>query len=59
MPLFIKISMWLSLFSVAMKLVALSIAPYPRTVKYDRWEDSLAIAGSLAFAFWAFLIVYR
>lgn len=59
MPLFIKVSMWASIFSLAVKLLCLSFADYPRTLKFARWEDALSVAGLFAWVAWAWLIVYR
>lgn len=55
----ILVSMYSSLFGVATRLLMLSVANYPRTLTYKRWEDALSIVYGLAWAACCIWLVYK
>jgi len=53
--LYLCIAFWLSLASVLVKLGALAIMDYPRSIEYSRGEDAFSIllgAVMIAFIWW-------
>ena len=53
MELFIQVNFWISAVGVLLRLVTLSIAEYPVTLKYQRWEHALSVVSYTAWVIWA------
>ena len=45
-------------FGIALRLLVLAFQSYPRTIKYDRWEDVLVLLISSAFVIWAWSVLH-
>lgn len=58
MELYIKISFWAGIIGVAVRAFLLSFSDYPRTVKWSRGEDVLALLAAMGFAIWGWMLVY-
>ena len=56
--LYIKWAFWLGVIRIILRMFAMCVNTYPRTVKWTLGEDVVAVLISAFFAFWAWHLVY-
>lgn len=58
MELYIKVSFWLGVVGVVLRMLLMCIASYPRTTNYSLAEDNVYLLITIGSCIWAGSLVY-
>lgn len=57
--LYIKVSFWMGVVTIAFKVLAMCWSDYPRVVKWSVGEDAVSLLITGLFTVWAWSLIYH
>lgn len=59
MELYIKVVFWIGIITVMLRLIVMTVAEYPRKVKFTLVSDVVTLFVEVGFLVWAGILLFR